>query len=79
MLLLGATAAQAVLGSSFRLTQNRGRFVKSDLAPYVLATLHPSAVLRMPDPDQRAAARASFFEDLKLVAMQVRQGKGYLA
>jgi DNA polymerase len=66
---LGATAAQALLGSSFRLTQHRGEFITGTRwAPRVLATLHPSALLRMPDPDARREARASFVDDLRLVA-----------
>jgi DNA polymerase len=83
ILLLGATAAQAILGADFKITQNRGRFLESDLAPYVLATLHPSAILRMPEEAQREAAFQSLVDDLKLVAMQLTgspaEGKGYLA
>ncbi|MGB7728393.1 MAG: uracil-DNA glycosylase family protein [Candidatus Acidiferrum sp.] len=45
---LGATAAQALLGRAFRLTQHRGEFVESSLAPHVLATVHPSSILRAP-------------------------------
>src|SRR5690606_15250285 len=54
---LGATAAQAVLGSRFRLMQQHGEVLSSDLADRVVATLHPSAVLRAPDS---AARRASY-------------------
>jgi DNA polymerase len=68
LVLLGATAAQAVLGSKFKLTQNRGKFVDASQADYVLATLHPSVVLRMPDRDAREAAKQSLIEDLRLVA-----------
>ncbi len=46
---LGATAAQALLGKNFRVTRQRGEFVESPLAPYVLATVHPSSILRAPD------------------------------
>lgn len=74
ILLLGATAAQAILGSGFKLTQNRGRFVESELAEYVLATLHPSAILRMPEESQRQAARGSLVEDLRMIAVQVNRG-----
>src|SRR4051794_13589586 len=49
LVILGATAAKALLGSKFRLTQNRGRPIESDLAPHVTATIHPSAILRAPD------------------------------
>jgi uracil-DNA glycosylase len=68
---LGATAAQALLGKDFRLTQHRGEFVESSLAPFVIATLHPSALLRMPDEESRRAARESFVDDLKLVSLQL--------
>ena len=49
LVLLGATAAKALLGSSFRLTRHRGEFLDSELAPLVTATIHPSAILRAPD------------------------------
>ncbi len=64
---LGATAAQALLGRQFRVTQNRGRWVESPLAPYVLATVHPSSILRAPDSATRHAEMARFIEDLRLV------------
>jgi uracil-DNA glycosylase len=65
---LGATAAQALLGRSFRVTKERGRFVGSDLAPFVTATVHPSSILRAPDDATRAEAMEAFVEDLKKVA-----------
>jgi uracil-DNA glycosylase family protein len=68
LVLLGATAAKALLGSSFRLTQHRGELLDSDLAPIVTATIHPSAILRAPDEDARVAQRDSFAEDLRVVA-----------
>jgi uracil-DNA glycosylase len=64
---LGATAAQALLGKQFRVTQDRGKPVASDLAEAVIATVHPSAVLRAPD-DRRDEARQEFIADLKRVA-----------
>jgi DNA polymerase len=64
---LGSTAAQALLGSSFKVTQHRGEVVASDWAGPVLATVHPSSVLRAPD-EYRAEARREFFEDLASVA-----------
>jgi uracil-DNA glycosylase len=64
---LGATAAQALLGKQFRVTQNRGTPVPSELAEAVVATVHPSAVLRAPD-DARDEARREFFSDLHAVA-----------
>jgi uracil-DNA glycosylase len=68
LVLLGATAGQALLGSSFRLTEARGRPVESDLAPFVTATIHPSAILRAPDERARAAERDAFARDLRVVA-----------
>jgi DNA polymerase len=75
LVLLGATAAQAVLGAKFKLTQNRGTFVESSYAKYVLATLHPSAVLRMPEKKARELARQSLVDDFKLVALQMSTQK----
>jgi DNA polymerase len=65
---LGATAAQALLGSQFRLTRHRGEFIESQWAPSILATNHPSAILRVPDPAIRAQSRADFFADMVLAA-----------
>jgi uracil-DNA glycosylase family protein len=68
VVLLGATAAKALFGSSFRVTQHRGELLDSDLAPVVSATIHPSAILRAPDEAARAAEREAFAEDLRAVA-----------
>jgi uracil-DNA glycosylase len=65
---LGATAAQALLGRSFRVTVDHGRFIKSDLAPHVLATIHPSAILRAPDETARHELEKQFVSDLQKVA-----------
>jgi uracil-DNA glycosylase family protein len=65
---LGATAAQALLGRQFRVSTQRGRWVKSPLAPRVLATVHPSAILRAPDDEARATETRRFVDDLKTVA-----------
>ena len=65
---LGATAAQALLGRKFKVTQQRGQFVPSPLAPLVTATVHPSSILRAPDDATRRAERARFVDDLKKVA-----------
>jgi uracil-DNA glycosylase len=65
---LGATAAQSLLGKQFRVTKERGRWLESDLAEYVTATIHPSAVLRQRDAESRHRELASFVADLKLVA-----------
>jgi uracil-DNA glycosylase len=65
---LGATAAQALLGKSFRVTQHRGKPIKSELAKTVVATVHPSSVLRSPTPEARRQANADLIADLKVVA-----------
>ena len=62
---LGATAAKALHGSSFRLTQHRGELLDSDVAPIVAATIHPSAILR--SRDAREAEREAFAADLRVV------------
>jgi uracil-DNA glycosylase len=64
---LGATAAQALLGRQFRVTQQRGEFVDSPLAPYVMATVHPSSILRAPDEQTREEEMKRFIEDLKKI------------
>jgi uracil-DNA glycosylase family protein len=68
LVLLGATAAQSLLGSSFRVTKMRGVPIDSDLAPNVIATVHPSSILRAPDEGSRAQATRDFVADLKVVA-----------
>jgi uracil-DNA glycosylase len=65
---LGATAAQALLGRQFRVSKDRGRPLDSELAPYVLATVHPSSILRQRTDEERAAAMADFIADLEVVA-----------
>jgi DNA polymerase len=65
---LGATAAQALLGRDFRVTQHRGEFLKSPLAPMVMATVHPSSILRAPDEKTRHEEMERFIADLKKVA-----------
>jgi DNA polymerase len=65
---LGATAAQALLGKSFRVTQSRGRRLRAPFADAVFATVHPSSVLRAPDRAARDAARKAFVADLTKVA-----------
>ncbi|HEY6692163.1 MAG TPA: UdgX family uracil-DNA binding protein [Solirubrobacteraceae bacterium] len=68
LVILGATAGKALLGSSFRLTRSRGEPLESDLAPCVLATIHPAAILRAPDGEARQAEREAFTRDLQAVA-----------
>jgi uracil-DNA glycosylase len=70
---LGATAAQALLGRSFRLTQHRGVTIPSELAPTVLATIHPSAILRAPDAKARAEAERGLVDDLRVAAGYLRR------
>ena len=65
---LGATAAQALLGAQFRVTRDRGRFVPSPLAQHVLATVHPSAILRAADEEDRHAAFEQLVADLRIAA-----------
>ncbi len=65
---LGATAAQALLGKQFRVTRDRGTVIESKLAPRVMATAHPSSILRAPDSEQREQQRQEFVRDLKKVA-----------
>ena len=64
---LGATAAQTLLGKAFRVTAHRGEFIKSALAPLVLATVHPSSLLRSPDEESRRRETKAFIEDLRMV------------
>jgi DNA polymerase len=68
LVLLGATAAKALMGSSFRLTRHRGEWLDSELAPLVTATIHPSAILRQQDDASRSKEREAFAEDLRVVA-----------
>src|SRR5918993_5308132 len=75
---LGATAAQALLGKQFRVSQDRGKPVASELAEAVIATVHPSAVLRARDPD-REQARQEFFRDMQSVAAYLRSHKPKVA
>src|SRR5437773_9798458 len=65
---LGATAAQALLGPQFRVSKQRGQFIESKLAPYIMATVHPSSILRAPDDETRRDERRRFIDDLKKVA-----------
>ena len=69
---LGATAAQALLGPQFKVTKQRGKFIESTLAPYIMATVHPSSILRAPDDEGRHEEMRKFIEDLKVVAGQIR-------
>ena len=65
---LGATAAQALLGKTFRVTTRRGEFIDSPLARHVMATVHPSSILRTPDEESRQNEERKFIADLKRIA-----------
>lgn len=65
---LGATAAQSLLGKQFRVTRQRGQFIDSPLAPLVMATVHPSSILRAPDEETRRREMRRFVDDLKKIA-----------
>ncbi len=71
LICLGATAAQALLGRAFKVTAHRGELVPSDLAPIVLATVHPSSLLRAPDAETRRIEIDRFVDDLRLVARRL--------
>lgn len=64
---LGATAAQALLGRDFRVTQRRGELMKSVAAPFIMATVHPSSILRAPDEETRREEMRRFIEDLRVL------------
>ena len=64
---LGATAAKAVIGKDFKVSVMRGQFVESPAAPYVFATFHPSALLRLKDEAEKEAAFDQLVKDLRLI------------
>lgn len=70
---LGATAAQALLGKSFLVSKRRGQLVHSEIAPNVLATVHPSSILRAPDEESRHEETKKFVADLKTVAALIEK------
>ena len=72
---LGATAAQALLGKDFSVSRQRGELVKSSLAPFVIATVHPSSVLRAMDDESRHAQMRAFVDDMKRVAAVMNRGR----
>ena len=74
VVLMGATAAQAVLGTDFRVTRHRGEFIEA-ATPYphqVTATVHPSSILCAPDEETRHQEMGRFIEDLRLVARRLQ-------
>jgi DNA polymerase len=72
---LGATAAQALLGPKSRVLKQRGQFIESTLSPYIMATVHPSSILRAPDDETRHAEKRRFIDDLKKVARVISKNK----
>jgi DNA polymerase len=74
LICLGATAAQALLGKSFKVSQQRGTLIESSLAPVVIATVHPSSILRARDDETRRAEMARFVNDLKVAARELARG-----
>jgi len=71
---LGSTAAKAVISKDFKVSMQRGAFVKSPLAPYVFATLHPSALLRVQEDEDRELAFKQFVRDLSLISKALANG-----
>jgi DNA polymerase len=70
---LGATAAQSLLGRQFKVSTQRGEFVESPLAPYVMATVHPSSLLRAPDEETRRRETEQFVSDLKKIKQALKR------
>jgi DNA polymerase len=70
---LGATAAKALFGPQFRLTQHRGELIETELAPLAAATIHPAAIVRQRDEAARASEREALAEDLRGISAQVAQ------
>jgi uracil-DNA glycosylase family protein len=70
---LGATAAEALLGSAVRVTRDRGRYFPSPLAPAVTLTVHPSSILRAADDNARREAHRLFVRDLRAIARRLKQ------
>ncbi len=69
---LGATAAQALLGTDFKVMRRRGQFVPSPLAPRVMGTVHPASILRAPDERSRQEQKTAFIDDLRIVAREMK-------
>jgi uracil-DNA glycosylase len=73
LIVMGATAAQALLGASFKVTKERGKLLETELAPIVVATIHPSAILRERDDDARHLQREAFTSDIQVAAEALRR------
>ena len=76
VVVLGATAAQSLLGSAFRVTKERGIERETQLARHTFATVHPASVLRAPDEELRRLAREEFFTDMRVVGACYRKLTG---
>lgn len=74
VLALGATAARSLFGTKVKVTKDRGRLLESDLAPVAAVTIHPSAILRLRDHEEREEARGELVADLRFVAETMKQG-----
>ena len=72
---LGATAAQALLGKEFSVSRRRGELVESGLATYVMATVHPSSILRAVDHESRREQMDAFVTDLRKIARLLRKSR----
>jgi DNA polymerase len=72
LVLLGATAAQGLLGRDFRVSQQRGQFIERPGLPLMMATVHPSSILRAPDDETRELEMQAFIRDLRKVAQRLR-------
>lgn len=70
---LGATAAQSLLGKEFRVSRQRGQIIESPLAPHVVATVHPSSILRAQDDESRRSQMQAFVQDLKHIAQLIKK------
>ncbi len=73
LVLLGATAAQSVMGATFKVTQHRGKVMDSPFEVPVVATVHPSSILRAPDDEARRSAMEAFVADLQAVARLLKK------
>ena len=71
-MLLGATAAQALLGRDFRVSLQRGQFIERPGLPLMMATVHPSSILRAPDDESREIEMQAFVQDLKRLAQRIK-------
>ena len=75
LVLMGATAAQSLLGPTFRVTQHRGKVVPTPVGVPAVATVHPSSILRSPDDASRAEAMAAFVTDMRAVAKELEKAR----